>query len=230
MAENDVTNLLREIDDSMRVERLQRLWQNFGSYIVGASVAILLGTVAWVIWNNYLESRHESATAQMVVAQGLELAGKYTEAAALYAQVAQEEPDARALAIIKQAQALANAGKQEEAEALLFAQTQKHGDEAWGDFARVQMAAVAKDDKAANEALRTASASGKPFSFTARELLAERLIREHKHKEARDMLTALAADPAAPPTLKQRAVDLLQWLDGKTVPASDAPKDAGKAP
>ena len=35
-------NIIREIDEELRSDRMRKLWRNFGPYVIGAAVAIVL--------------------------------------------------------------------------------------------------------------------------------------------------------------------------------------------
>ena len=220
MAEQDVTNLMREIDESVRAERLRKFWQRFSHYIVGASIAVVLGTVGWVIWQHHVKSEAMEATLQLLEGEKLEKSGKFSEAADVYGRTAQAHADIAPLARVRQALALADAGRADEAHQYLqLAAGKRKSDPAWKDYARLLGAAYAlksaagKEPKASGaDALHELSGTGRPFSGTGRELLALRLTEEGKTKEARDLLDALAQDAGMPQSLRDRAGHASQAL------------------
>ena len=45
--EYPVGDLFREIDEELRQERFEKLWQNYGKYVIGAAVAVVLSVGGW---------------------------------------------------------------------------------------------------------------------------------------------------------------------------------------
>ncbi|MCD8498265.1 MAG: hypothetical protein LRZ85_09500 [Alphaproteobacteria bacterium] len=55
-----MTDLLQEVDDMMRQERLAKIWHNHGNFIIGAIVAIILATAAFSgikSWNAHVRTQ-----------------------------------------------------------------------------------------------------------------------------------------------------------------------------
>ena len=48
-----LADIFQEIDEELRRDRWEILWQKYGKYLVGCAVAIVAGTAAWVGWQNY---------------------------------------------------------------------------------------------------------------------------------------------------------------------------------
>ena len=54
--ESDV--LFQEIEDDLRQEQTNKLWTDYGKYIVGAALALVIGVAGFQGWKNYdLEKR-----------------------------------------------------------------------------------------------------------------------------------------------------------------------------
>lgn len=65
-------SLLRDVDDSLRADRLRALWRNFGPIIIGAAIAIVLivaANRAWIWW-----SESTSSNSSQVFFDAIELA------------------------------------------------------------------------------------------------------------------------------------------------------------
>lgn len=205
-------NLLQEIDDTLRAERMAQIWKDFGGLIVSASIAILLATVGWVIWKNHMESANMESTSQMIAARDLENQGKYSDAAELYGRVAQANKNKTALLALYQADAFISAGQQDKAEAALQSSVSSTGgSEGLREFSRLKLGVLQADKD--GKLLQEAAEPGKPFNFTAREIEALRLISAGKTAEAKEILTSLSLAPDAPFTIKQRAQKILGSLE-----------------
>lgn len=222
-------SLLTEIDESLRAEKLAKVWKDFGAIIVTASVLVVLSTVGFVLWKNYMVSKNQEITAQLVQAQDLERQGKYSDAADIYVRVTQSDSKKSALAALRASDALLGAGQQEKALKLLSDVKQTDSENAFESFAKLKRGSVAANGSAHDDkALQESAAPSQTFSFTARELLALRLLESGKEKEARDIFSAIQLDPLAPFSMKQRASNILHTLDTKnaTGAAQNATTDA----
>jgi|GEM_PF-1582688 len=93
--ENDMQTqlLLKEVDEAMRQEKLELLWKEWGSTIIGIALMIVFGTMLGVGWKNWRASVHAKQTTALIAVQekGLAiladneetLSGKYAGMAAL---------------------------------------------------------------------------------------------------------------------------------------------------
>ena len=75
--------LLKEADDSLRQEKLDALWQEWGSTIIGVACMISLGTIIGVGWQKWRTISQASQTASLIEYQAttdsstIELKGSY---------------------------------------------------------------------------------------------------------------------------------------------------------
>lgn len=63
-----MTDILREVDEAMRVEKFNRLWKEHGPILVIAAVGLILGTAAWSGWNTYKTHQNREATTTLLTA------------------------------------------------------------------------------------------------------------------------------------------------------------------
>lgn len=199
--------IFQEIDDALRADRMAALWSEHRSTIIGCCVALVLGTAASAIWRNYSDHKAEEATLHMAQAQDLYDAGKYAEAADAFGKIAQDYSKEASLARLKQAQALTSAGQADKAAAV-----KAGGDKGLSALLTLQSAERGAADESA---LRAQAQTGKPFDFSAKELLALKLMQEGKSKESAELFTQLQSDPEAPATLRMRAGQVLQAMEDK---------------
>ena len=204
------SNLMQEIDDTLRAEKMAQIWRDFGGVIVAASIAVLLATVGWVIWKNHVESENLDSTSHLIQAQATENQGKFSEAAEQYARIGLENKEKRVLAALYEADALMRAGQNDKAITTLknAVGTDTNNSDGFKELARLKLGAIQaqmNDPKM----LEDAASLDKPFNFTAREIKAMKMLEAGKHKEAQELLKSLSLDPVAPFTLKQRAEKML---------------------
>jgi len=199
--------LMREVDDEVRRERLQHFWKTFGTYVVGASVLIVITTVSIVGWQSYERSNDAKLTSQLLAAQQAELQKKPDEAEALLKSViSANDVSLSPLAQIRLRELYLREGKTKEATELQM--TSQADRDAFGWFADM----LGADDKK----LQDLNTADNPFRSTSRELLAVHYLKEKNYDAASQLLKAIRDDAETPPTMKERADILLS-----TIPASE---------
>jgi len=77
MVEDD--NFIREVNEEIRQEKLQKLWRSYGGLIIGAAVLLVFAAGGWAWYNKHIENRDNAAGDVMLAA--LQLADKGDEAA-----------------------------------------------------------------------------------------------------------------------------------------------------
>jgi hypothetical protein len=50
--DNRVDELIHEVEEQLKWERFEKLWKDYGSYIVAAIVAVIVGVSVYVYWNH----------------------------------------------------------------------------------------------------------------------------------------------------------------------------------
>jgi predicted negative regulator of RcsB-dependent stress response len=87
--------LLKEADDSLRQEELQKLWKEWGATIIGVALMVVFGTMIGVGWKSWRTSVYEGQTQALMTmqqkgpaalaTQGGELSGSYDAIAKMIA-------------------------------------------------------------------------------------------------------------------------------------------------
>ena len=54
-----MTEIFREIDEELRLEKLQRVWRRYGVLIVALAAGAVLGTAGYVGWQSYTEAQEK---------------------------------------------------------------------------------------------------------------------------------------------------------------------------
>lgn len=124
-------NIIREIDEELRSDRARKFWKNFGPYIIGAAVVLVLAVAVTEGWNWWQSSNSARSSDQFYSA--LEIADGTDAAAAQKALddvVAANHGGYPALAKFREAALLARGGKMTEAiaayDALSTSETNKY--------------------------------------------------------------------------------------------------------
>ena len=209
--------LLREIDEDLRRERLQKWWKDFGSTVVAASFAVVALAVGVVLWQNHQRERDTAFTARLLDAARMEEQGKFAEAATGYKAVANEaKGDLGALATLREADALQRAGKTAEAVALYQEIYEKtRADATLRDLAGLRYANSLPADTSGMEKMNKIysdlSGANRPYRWTAMELKALLDWQQGRLPEARAGLQQLAQAPL-PDSMKSRVQSALASL------------------
>lgn len=220
--------LAREIDEELRREQLLKLWEQYGTYIVGIVLLVVIGVGGM----KYLEHRR----AQAAEAAGVRFVGALRELAQKKdseAQKALQEIAATApagysvLARLRLAAADRAAGKTAEAAAAFEAIAKERGvDPLIGDYARLQAAMLRLDSASFTEMqnrLNDLTVETNAWRFSARELLGLSAHKAGNAEEARKQFQQLVADRGTPPGIAERARVMMAMLTEAELAKEGAP-------
>ncbi len=209
MADNQ-DSLIREVDEELRREQLTKLWEQYGTYFLGAAAAIVVGVAGFKWYEQRQLQAAQAAGARFEAATNLVADGKLDDATRAFADIAKDGPAGYAtLARLRAAGGLVTAGKTAEAvaayEALGVSTT---SDPLLRDFARLQAASLRAgqaDWTEMQNRLNDLAAEKAPWRHLASELLGVAALKAGKPSEARKALEPLVADPGVPAGLAERA-------------------------
>lgn len=232
-------SLFREVDEELRRERMEKLWEKYGTYVVGAAALL----VALVGGYKFMEARNradaEAGGAQLETALSLAKAGKADDAAKEFeALAASGKSGYAALAELNLAGALVKAGKTADAVAAFDKLASKPGIEPLiASFAQMQAAALRVGEADFTEAknwLTPLMAEGGTWKAAATEMLGTAAIKAGKLDEARAALAPLLADPRLPRTALERVKILLAVVAsaeaGQAKPAAETAPSGAASP
>ncbi len=206
---------IREVDEAVRQDRWLKLWDQYGAYVVGAALAIVIGTAAGVGWRAWQESQRAAEAEAYMAASELLREGRPAEAAAAFEALARGSDSGYAvLARLQAAQALGVAG---DAAGKLGVLERLAGDSAtpalYRDLGEI-LAAQEQFGETTPDELARLTAADNPWRYSALELSALAQLRAGDTAAARETLTQLVDDPRTPPNLGRRAAELLSALGG----------------
>lgn len=233
-----MSDIFREVEEEVRRERLEKLWKKYGDYMIAGAAVVVIGVAGFKLWQHYEYVQTQKASAAYIEALETAGTGKPDEVAARFAQIAKTAPGGYALlAQMSQADTLLATGKTQEAIALYRKIADKDTKDI-GEAARIRAAWALADSapKADIEKLLQPINTDKSgWRFMVRELLAYTDFRDGRLKDAATGYAKLAADPAAPDALRQRAGAMAALMrngvgDYGILPVEDKPADAAAAP
>lgn len=213
---------IREVEEELRRERLWKLWQRFGPYVIGVAVAVVLATAGKVGWETWRDKRLQEQANAFAAALALQATDPAAAAAKFRELAASADAGFASLARLMAASALMEAGRRDEAVAVLkenaAAGTDPALDQASALFA-VQYRLDDGDPQALRAELEPLAKPGAVFRHGAREHEAVLAVRTGDRERARALLKEIVDDATAPPGQKGRLRELLGIL-GPEAPSS----------
>lgn len=202
-------NFLREIEEEVRRERMIKLWERYGHYMVGAAVLIVLAVGAWRGWHWYQARENARAGERYEQALSLADAGKQAEAEQELVALSKDAPAGyRMLARLRLAAESGKTSAAEGAKAFDAIAADTSVDPVLRDLARLRAALLLVDSAPVSEIeSRVAPLTGAkaPFRNSAKDALALAYYRSGDRAKAADVYREILADPAVPPALANRA-------------------------
>jgi hypothetical protein len=210
-----VSDIFREVDEEVRREQLQKLWDRYQSYVVAVIALILIGVAGWRGYEYWQDKLAAAAGSAFEAAVNLANEGKHAEAEAAFGKVAVEGTASyRVLARVRQAAELS----QTDAKAAVAAYERIAADGSIGselrDLAGVRAGALLIDaDSFADARTRLEPLAGekRTYRYVARELLALAAWRAGDIAAAKRWFDVIVTDVTTPPESRSR-VEMLVAL------------------
>jgi hypothetical protein len=210
-----VSDIFQEVDEEVRREQLQKLWERHQNLVYAGIFLILAGVGGWRAYEWYETKRAAETGAAFEAAQTLNQEGKAAEAESAYAKVVTDGTASyRDLARVRQAAELAQRDSK-----LGIAAYEKIADDtsvgsAWRDLAGLRAGSLYIDAGAHKEArsrLEPLASEGRPYRYTARELLALSAWRAGDTADAKRWFDRIVTDIQTPSATRQR-IEMLSAL------------------
>jgi hypothetical protein len=216
MAEpNDM--LAREIDEELRRERLLQLWDKYGTYILAAALAVVVGVGGYKVYENRRAQANEAASTRYIIGLRDLALNKPGDAQKALEDLAMNAPAGYAtLSRLRLAGYDQGTGNTEEAVSG-YEEIAKDSsvDPILADYARLQIAMLKLDTASFTDLknrLTPLAAEKNPWRFSARELMGMAAYKAGLAAEARNHFQRLIADRTAPPGIAERARVMLALL------------------
>ncbi len=223
-----MSDLLREIEEDLKQEKVQRAIRTYAPFVLGLAGALVLGVILRQSWHAWQNHQAEQAAQQWFAALSAQQNQQAPEAKnALAALQAGSHEGFATLARLQEAKMLAPTDPKEAMTALR--PLLKQEDTALADLARLRIALLGAEDAAT--LLTEASAPGRPFAALAIWMHAGLQLQQNQPDQALTQLQQLSEDAAAPQAMRDQARQMLSALGHSPVAqTSSAPKAASPAP
>jgi hypothetical protein len=209
-----LTDIFREVEEEVRRERFQKIWKQYGDYIIAGVAVIVIAVAGFELWQRYEENRRATASAEYNAA--VQMAGTNPSAAiAAFEKIASSAPSGYAtLAKFAEADTLLITGERNKAVAL-YESIGGGDDHLIGNAARMRAAwsIVGFSPRSAIEKLvAPLTEPSSPWRFVAGEVLAYADYREGAFSRAQKEFESLSSDPNAPRALRARATAMASLI------------------
>lgn len=220
-------SFIREVDEELRSERVQNLWNQYGKLLIAAAVSIVVGVGAYVGYQKYSDNLAAQAGDAFMKAVRLAETGKTDEALAAFGEIAKDgSPAYKALAQMRSAAELSKQGKQTEAVAAYDAVAQMGGaDENLKAIARLRAGAILVDEGSVTEVqarVGPLSGPGAPYRASAREYLALAHYKAGDLEQAAKLFNEIRTDSGTPRAMSQRVLLMLELIASRGGPAVES--------
>lgn len=230
--------MAREIEEELRRERLFKLWDTYGTYILAAVVLVIAGVGGWKYYEYRQARANEVASTRYLVALRDFAAKKpYAAQKALEDLLAKAPAGYAALARLRLAAYDGTEGDRAYALAA-YEEIAKDGsvDPILQDLARLRSAMLKFDSASFTELknqLSPLATDRSPWRYSARELLGLGAARAGRSGEARNHFQRLLADRTTPPGISERAKVMMAVLaeaegGNAALPATEKPETPPK--
>jgi len=232
----DSDAFIREIQEEVRRDKLTKLWNQYGTLLIGGLAAFVLLVGGWQWYSAYTLDLTQKAGGRFEEAISLlddDKAEKKKDGVALLENLTKDAPKTYALlAKLRLAANHRTSGEEDKALPLYQAVVDNtSADPMLRSFAKLQIAAMKVDTgtwtDTQNRLNDLAKESG-PWRFTARELLGVAAFKHKKWKQAREAYSSLLTEASAPAAMKQRAQAALALITREEVVATPPAQEGGQ--
>ena len=212
-------DFFREVDEAVRHDKYQQLWDRYGVYALGGAAVLVVAVAGYNGWLAWQEKRAADAGAKFSQALSMEDGADAGKARESLTALAEQGPGGyRVLARFQLAAAEAKAGETDKAVADYDALANDPSvDPILQGHATLQAAALRLDkaDYAEMEQrLKGLLDSNSAWRFSAHELLGLSAYRLKDMREAERQFSVLVGDQGTPPNMRERADMMLALIVG----------------
>jgi hypothetical protein len=212
--------LAREIDEELRRERLLNIWDRYGTYLLAAALAVVLGVGGYKFYESRVAQANEAASTRYIVGLRDFAINKPADAQKALEDLVANAPSGYAtLSRLRLAAYEERAGHADDAIAAYDDIAKDSGiDPILADYARLQIAMLKLDTADFTELknrLTPLSDDANAWRYGARELLGLAAYKSGRLAEARNYFQRLATDRTAPTGASERARTMLAVLAEK---------------
>lgn len=212
-------DFFREVNEAVRQDRYNELWDKYGVYALAAAALIVAGVAGFKVWSYWQEQKAQAAGTDFSQAVTELDSGDVAKARDVLNSLAAKGPTGyQILSRFQLAAAEAQAGSTDKALALYDAlAADPETDTILKGLATIQAATLKLDtaDYAEMERrLKGLIDENSPWRYSARELLGLSAYRQNNVPAAEKQFSELVADQGTPQNLRERADMMLSLIVG----------------
>ena len=227
----------REVAEELRQDQLKRLWSQYGTYVIAAFVAFVVGIAAYQQYKSSQLAAAQAAGAQYETTSRLAAQGKGAEATSALGTIAASGPAGYAL-LARLQLAASNQAADKSSDAVTgydAVAASTNADPVLRDFAKLQAAALrleTADWTEMQNRLISLTDERSAFRATAREYLGLSAQKAGRTEDARKLFLQVLGDAKASKSAKERVGGYLSGITAASLaqPAVKAPPSAADAP
>ena len=214
-----MSDIFREVDEEVRREKLNQLWERHSNLIVAVALLIVLAVAGWRGYEWWELGRSAESGSQFEAAVALAEAGKQAEAQEAFAKIAKDGSSGyRVLARFREGAELAKTDPAAAARIYGSLAADSSLDRTLRDLATVREGLILVDTAPLVELtgkLEPLTTADRPFRHTARELLALSAWRNGDAAAAKRWLDLIATDAETPAGTRARMEVLMTLSNDK---------------
>jgi len=218
-----VSDIFSEVEEDLRNEQMRSLWKRFGGYAIGLAVGIVAITAGTEYYESRTTQQREANAKAYEAAVRVVETGDADAAEAALASVADGDHGFAILAELRRAALLIEQGQTDQAAAAYDALAdQADVPPAIQGLARIRATALLFDGLSDDEVgarLSSMAEEEAAYYHGALELLALSALRAGDEERARGFLNQLTLDPATPPNMRTRAIEVMGVIGDKQADA-----------
>jgi hypothetical protein len=211
-----VSDIFQEVDEEVRREQLNKLWQRYGNHLIALCILIVAGVGAWRGYEWWVAKKAGEAGTAFENAATLAEAGKHQEAETAFSKLAADGTAGyRVLARLREAAELAPTDSKAAVNAYDVIAADTNAGQAIRDLAAVRAGYLLVDSTPYSELrarLESLTVGERPFRYSAREILALSAWKSGDMAAARQWTDALMTDPQTPEQTRSRAQVLSELI------------------
>jgi hypothetical protein len=228
-----LSDIFQEVEEDVRRERYEKLWKEYGNYIIALAALVVLAVAGYQAWTTYDLNQRRQVSDRYQAAEEFIRSGDPVKAEAAFTELAKTAPSGYAtLAKLQLSAALLAQGKRDPAIALLRELVQS-SDPVISSAARLRLAWTIADSAARPEIvslLMPLTAADSPWRFAAAEVMAYLDFMQGSRSDAQAAYAKLAQEVAAPASLRQRSAAIAAYLKANPTAVPPTPLTPAPAP
>lgn len=213
-------NVFREVDEELRRERLEKLWEKYGTIVIGAIALFILGVAGSIWWQNQQVSKRQAAGDQFIQALRDVAKADTDKADEKFKALIESSPKGyEIMSRLHLASNLAAKGQTGEAEILYKKVTlNPSADKILRDYAKLNLAILKLENATYEEtskALSEFTKTGAIWQNTANEVVALAAFKEGKFDTAKTKFSDILTNKSTPSALKRRAQIMMDVISSR---------------